>query len=490
MAKEMAIYQYIYESLLTQICGGYYKKGDHLPPFEQLCRQYNASVITIRKVAQLLTNHGYLRYLKSKHYCVIYDVDEETIKRYYIDKWRAKQNSIYELFDVLTLLMPKFFCHAIIGCDDQQIQSLKSIVDEMDLWNHSLQEITQMRISFYRKALGLLGNDLLVDFYQQSVNFIYIPFVADNIKGAGHLFEYEYLHTQNQLYALTELMTAGKYQELLENIREKYIYCRKKTEQYIYELAKNHLEHPITEVDFYWYASMGNSNLVSEIAMQIIVDRCSSGSLPSIAKLAECYKVSKQTITKSIDALLNMGMAYTNSDYEIRFATDENIDFKFSIDDKNVRNGLMTYLSALQILVIILKDIAQESFSHFTSDDVEALEKEFCTGVQSPQKILHWIIQKLPNRTERRICAQLLKLTIHGYYLNYPTKEAKRQELAQIISEDSHKIIDALKSNDLVRFCYGIQSIYLLVFQCSKKKMIALGIDEAKKIYEPDLNYS
>ena len=481
MAKEMVIYQFIYESLLTQICSGYYKKGDYLPPFEYLCKQYNTSVITVRKATQLLTDHGYLRYLNNKHYCVIYDADEETIKKYYIDTWRAKHNSVYELFDVLTLLMPKFFCQAIIRCDDQQIQALLSAVDEMDLWNHSLQEITKMRISFYRKELGTLGNELLADLYQQSINFIYIPFVPAYMAGTDHFFEYEYLHVQQQLYSLTELITAGKYQEVLENMREKYLLSREKTNRYIMELTKNHPDQNIAEVDFYWYASTDNSSLVSEIAMQIIVDRCSSGSLPSISKLAEKYKVSKQTVTKAIDALQNMGLAYTNSDYEVQFATDENIGFNFSIEDKYVRNGLMTYLSALQILVIILKDIAKESFSHFTENDIALLEKEFCTGVQSPQKILHWIIQKLPNKTEKRICAQLLKLTIHGHYLNYPTQSAHRQALSKIIVEDSYKIINALKASDIVGFSHGIQNVYQLVFQCSKKKMIGLGIDEAKK---------
>ena len=179
-----------------------------------------------------------------------------------------------------------------------------------------------------------------------------------------------------------------------------------------------------------------------------------------------------------------------NSDYEIQFAADENIDYKFSIKDKNVRNGLMTYLSALQILVMILNDIAKEAFPYFSSSDITSLEKEFYTDVQSPQKLLHWIIQKLPNKTERSICAQLLKLTIHGYYLNYPMQSPSRQAMSKIIVEDCCKIIEALKSNDIVRFCHGIQNVYQLVFQCSKKKMIALGIDEAQKIHEPNLDYS
>lgn len=487
MAKKIVVYQYIYDSLLSLICSGYYKKGDYLPPFDDLCKQYNTSVITVRKAAQLLATNGYLKYLNSKHYCVTYDGDAETIKKYYIGNWKAKQKSIHELFDVLTLLMPKFFYHSVMSCNDQQIRALKSIVDRMDLWNHSLQEITQMRICFYRKAFGMLGNDLLIDFYQQSTNFIYFPFVPAIVDGTSNLFEYEYLHIQKQLLLLTELMTKGKYQEVLENIRDKYIIGREKTDQYIIELTKNHLDEHISEVEFCWHTSMDNSSLVSEIAMQIIVDRCSSGFLPSISKLAENYSVSKQTIIKAINALQNMGMAYTNDDYEIRLTTEENIDYDFSIEDRNVIRGLMTYLSALQIIVIIVRDIANESFPYFTSADISKLEIEFQNGVQSPQKILHWIIQKLPNKTLKNFCAQLLKLSIHGYYLNYPTQSASRMALSKEIAERSRKIIDALKSKESTHFCNGIQEVYHLVFKNSKKKMIALGIDEARKIYEPNL---
>ena len=66
MRQAKNLYQYLYNSLASQIECGYLQPGQMLPSQPRLCEQYNVGITTVRKVVQMLAQDGYVRQTAGK----------------------------------------------------------------------------------------------------------------------------------------------------------------------------------------------------------------------------------------------------------------------------------------------------------------------------------------------------------------------------------------------------------------------------------------
>lgn len=60
MAKSSLLYQQIYEDIRSSIEMGTYKPGDKIPSEQELCGEFGASRITVRRAVEELCNNGFL----------------------------------------------------------------------------------------------------------------------------------------------------------------------------------------------------------------------------------------------------------------------------------------------------------------------------------------------------------------------------------------------------------------------------------------------
>ncbi len=60
MAKSSLLYQQIYEDIRSSIEMATYKPGDKIPSEQELCSEFGASRITVRRAVEELCNNGYL----------------------------------------------------------------------------------------------------------------------------------------------------------------------------------------------------------------------------------------------------------------------------------------------------------------------------------------------------------------------------------------------------------------------------------------------
>ena len=61
MKAETHLYEMVYQSMLTQFYNGTLRCGHSLPSQQELCRQYNIGITTIRKVMRMLEENGFIR---------------------------------------------------------------------------------------------------------------------------------------------------------------------------------------------------------------------------------------------------------------------------------------------------------------------------------------------------------------------------------------------------------------------------------------------
>ena len=61
MKTENNLYETVYQSMLTQLYSGVLRCGQSIPSQQELCRQYNIGITTVRKVLGMLEIDGFIR---------------------------------------------------------------------------------------------------------------------------------------------------------------------------------------------------------------------------------------------------------------------------------------------------------------------------------------------------------------------------------------------------------------------------------------------
>lgn len=69
MKAETHLYEMVYQSMLTQFYNGTLRCGHSLPSQQELCRQYNIGITTIRKVMRMLEEKRIYPYCLRKTGC-------------------------------------------------------------------------------------------------------------------------------------------------------------------------------------------------------------------------------------------------------------------------------------------------------------------------------------------------------------------------------------------------------------------------------------
>ena len=77
MSHDQQLYQYLYQTITTQICNGTFIYGQEFPSQREICQRYNAGITTVRKVMKLLAEEGYIRTAQGQPSVVTYRTSKE-----------------------------------------------------------------------------------------------------------------------------------------------------------------------------------------------------------------------------------------------------------------------------------------------------------------------------------------------------------------------------------------------------------------------------
>ena len=158
MSHDQQLYQYLYQTITTQICNGTFICGQEFPSQREICQRYNAGITTVRKVMKLLAEEGYIRTAQGQPSVVTYRTSKEAHAEFLVQN----REEIADAYKGLGLLMPILYREGAKRCNESDLYWLDKILnhisEQMELPDHY-----QLANAFFTALLRPLKNQLIID---------------------------------------------------------------------------------------------------------------------------------------------------------------------------------------------------------------------------------------------------------------------------------------------------------------------------------------
>lgn len=441
MQQTQNLYDYLYQSLASQIKCGTFRFDQTLPPQQEICNQYNVGITTVRKVMKMLDQDGYIRTSLGQTAVVCFQASTQT----YINNLVRRRDGIKDAYQGLGLLMPVLYQEGAKQCGEQELQHLHRIIDNITD-QLTLSELYQQANAFFTVILRPFQNQLVMDLELDSENYLHIPYIS--IPNVDAPFSLTATKLKQWLQNAATQIAKKEFDAFFYSILQFYHNTSQKIDEYLYSISFYAEEVTPIENELKWFRIKEHSELYARLAMTIM-RQIASGEfdnqkyLPSIPKLMELYGVTKNTASRAITLLNLLGAAKT-IDKKGTIITNEKNEKKVScvnFKDPLIQQKLLLCLNALEIMALTVRNCAT-TFTAISEDWISNMEKKLCSvpvdriSPLSVQLLMNCSIHLAPCHSLQNIYKQLNELMIWGYYL---------QSLDEALYPDSNQVESVMK---------------------------------------------
>lgn len=416
MKNKQTSFDYLYQVLKSQIIAGSLSYGAKLPSISQTCQIYNVGVRTVRDVLQRLKEEGYIKTEERKAATVAYKKPQNDVaaaKRYVYEH----RESLLEICETFARLVPQIIAVSI--------QSSKTNVQ--DEWaqimryakNKTVEEIHQAVYVFLCNIMDRSGNLLFRDlFFNISAQSI-IPF--DDAENKLKL-----MISLEDFYSVVQFINksiAGpfyKAEEYIEEIRKLIIAS---TNSYVDNLSKAFAGEEIKKpINFVWNMRFHSDPFYMQITRDLI-DKIGTGHyvdeefLPKESELAQQYGVCLATIRNAIATLNELGFGQTINAKGTKIIHPTSEINRKIMKNKLYKSKSLLYLSALQLMVIVVRPAAEDAFALIDDKAKRGLKK----SIENPDiipldSIIKCVIAHQRLAPMKNILQAINKLLTWGFY--------------------------------------------------------------------------
>lgn len=288
--------------MLTQLYNGTLRCGHSLPSQQELCRQYNIGITTIRKVMRMLEENGFIRTASGKRAVVCFNDKDQA----YISTLLRRRESISDVCRGLEILMPSIYvagAHLYTAYDKLE-DSLPAVSRETDSYKPYIQ-INQ----FLTEFLIPLNNPVILDLRSDMEHYAWIPYLS--------VSDMAYPYTLTEGYACSFLLhvlsLARQKQDraLSDCLQQIYRGMGKHAANYLDMLKEKYPEVPEKD-SYHWFSGKSRIPLYTVVARDLF-KRTEMGEfdsriyLPSVPQLMQEYGISKSTASNAIALLSDIG---------------------------------------------------------------------------------------------------------------------------------------------------------------------------------------
>lgn len=474
---DRTLYEYLYQSLISQFLNGAFLPGRKFPSQREICQQYNVGITTVRKVMRMLDEEGYLHTAQGQPAVVIYRASAEANVAFLVQR----RDEIADAYRGLGYLMPALYRKGAKRCGEAEFQLLQEIVDSV-VPEMELAALYRQANAFFTTLLRPLNNLLIMDLELDSENYLHVPYIP--------------FTGMEDPFALTAEKLLAWLENAVTQIRERrfdafhdsavtiYREAAKRVDDYILALGRLVPMQTQTKSDVHWFRTKGRCELYVRLAAAIL-RRIIDGEfddqkyLSSIPKLMEEYGVTKDTASRAVDLLNALGLVRT-IDKKGTVITANGIAKaagSLGLTEPVIQERWSLFEDALQIVALTANDCAALISSvpeRLTSllEDRLAVQDHRCVPL-SFQLLMNGYIQQMPVNSLKNIFQQLEELILWGFYLQtvdrryYPDPArlaaAMRAAVSAMKAPGSHSLPDALKAV----FSQAYQDVSAVVSQLS-----------------------
>lgn len=482
MPQERHLYEYLYQSLLTQIECGYLLPGQKLPSQSGLCNQYQVGITTVRKVLRLLADAGYIRTLPGQPAEIIYSATPQDYARALL----RRRKGISDAFSGLSVLMPVLYCEGARRCGPAELRRMQQAVDGLSA-DLTQSEIYQRANRFFGCLLQPFHNPLLMDLQADAETYLRVPYLPFPEIEDPSLLSFQGVKTR--LTSALKLIRQGSFDHFYAQASDMYRRAHDNVQRYMTALSHKIPCGDEIEESYRWFTSKGHAELYLQVALSLL-RRISTGEfkgqiyLPSIPSLMREYGVMKNTASRAIALLGALGITQT-LDKKGTVLTDESASphkMRFDLTDHTIQKRLVLCLDALQIMALTANASAQMVFAHLHEEYFVSLEAKL-TGTNSlnqgsvaVQLMTGCLIQFSPYHSMKNIYRQLNEAILWGYYLKSVAEE-EESPYPKAIQEAFLSFIKAAKEKDCNAFAASMQSAFTLIYMQTRQIVSAVTDD-------------
>lgn len=481
------LFDYVYQNLKSQIITERLGYQSRLPSMSQLCEFYNVGIRTVKDALHALKEEGYISTQERKAAIVSYSpssVEESAAIRSILQC----KTSIMEVYRTMSILMPFVFSFSVQFCTSEELNQWMLFLEHTK--NKSSETRWKACSSFLYHILERSNNLLFRDLFVSLEVYARLPFFTSHgdisPKITAHNKYQGVLWMMNPLLKKDEQETYYRfglmYQEVTEIIGD-----------YLEELSGRfgNIEEPESAM-YSWAADRGRDHYYTQIARDLI-DKIGIGIyregifLPSEAVLAQQYGVCVSTVRKALSVLNDLGFGKTfNAKGTQVILQDENATLKAMKNKTNRRDALL-YLSALQLMTIVIRQAAVLAFEYIDGDAV--LDQK--NHLQSSDSIFldcltRYVISCTPLRPLKTILQEVSKLVYWGYYFLF-FKDGPASD--NLLNQKTMSAFQRLRARDAEGFADLLSECYCHILRFIRESMIKYGLQEAKGIIPPNMEF-
>lgn len=474
MQNGFSLYEYIYQSLVTQIQCGVYSTGQKFPTQRQLCCQYHVGITTIRKVYEMLSSGGYIRSLPGQSAIITYPTDFDTCAVVLA----GRRGEIQDAFQGLGLLMPALYTKGAKRCGSAQLEQTQRAIDGISADAGTSEAYHQANL-FYSVLLHPLRNSLIMDLELDAENYLQVPYIP--FPGIEDPFYLPASFIQSSLQRLQEFIIHGQFSDFYAWSARIYRETSQKADGYLSALTTLVPAQLVPEQEIHWFRVKARSELYAQLAMTLL-RRIATGEfdgqkyLPSIPKLMEEYGVMKDTASRALALLNSAGFTRTLYKKGTVLATKDSQATRTSIklSDPVIQQRLSLCLEALQIIALTVRSCAHaypdagEQWAQNMEDRLNASSEDSFTSL-CVQLMMSLLIQLAPFHCLKNIYRQMNELLLWGYYLRsaeeayYPGPRRVKEKMKTVIEALRHPAQTSLPEALEQAFLQVYQDIYAVI---------------------------
>lgn len=173
--KNSKLYEEVIKQIKDMIAQGVLKKGDKLPSENRLTEITGVSRITVREALRVLSEIGIIETRKGSGSFVIVDIESESLESKFSSSLGEYRDNLECSTQARIMLEPEVAKAAALKANENDIEKLKSAIDQAEELLEAGKETIEPFEAFHRIIFEIVNNPVLISFSERLVNLENTP---------------------------------------------------------------------------------------------------------------------------------------------------------------------------------------------------------------------------------------------------------------------------------------------------------------------------
>ena len=486
MKQEEPQYLSLYNTIVSQICMGTYRKGDPLGTAEEMCQKYHVGITTIRRVRKLLQENQFISSSRGKRSpAVIFDpINSPHMEKGPLIGLFQKKSALADLYQSLPILMPPLVAEATAHYKQEEIPLLDSFLVRLIKSKQTGEHIIGIVAEYMDTILSALHNPLIMDFRRKTLLFQLTPF---HLAKQAKFLEPALVSVHHYLTQIAETAKQKDFVLSFQLTQNLYLEVQERAEHFFNALPDT---SEFEQQPFTWTAGKGDNYLYWKVVFEI-VEKIDSGFyreqafLPSIADLAAEYQLSEITVRSSLQILRQCGIVETANGIGTKVVSKSDWKDSLPFGQDFIKESAMRYLYTLQFLALICSKPAVLAADRITNLEIKEMGQYLINADEMDRarlgtaRFLDLVILHSCNGMIKTVLIELRKMLYWGHCLYFFFFKSVYNKN---IVDQQFIILDSLQTGDDAAFGHNLSKSFCQYYENTRNIIISEGVAKEEDI--------